>query len=234
VVGSAYGSIMGWGWGVERVNVCFHGIGVPGRVLEPGEAPYWIDVPTFHDVLDQVVDDPRVRLSFDDGNASDLAVGLPALLERGLSATFFVLAGRLELPGSLGPHDLRHLAAAGMRIGTHGMDHVPWRGLDARQRNRELVDARHRLEDIVGARVDEAALPLGRYDRRLLGHLRRMGYSTVHSSDRRRARSGAWLQPRYSIRSEDTPTSFLGAVLAEPSAGRRAERLLVSTVKRLR
>ena len=42
-----------------------------------------------------------MRISFDDGNASDLEIGLPALLERGLTATFFVLAGRLGRPGSL-------------------------------------------------------------------------------------------------------------------------------------
>jgi len=35
-----------------------------------------------------------VQLSFDDGNRSDVGIALPALLERELSATFFVVAGR--------------------------------------------------------------------------------------------------------------------------------------------
>ncbi|PKH37438.1 Polysaccharide deacetylase [Nocardioides alpinus] len=221
-------------WGGESVNVCFHGVGTPARELEPGEAPYWIDVPTFLGVLDLVVNDPRVQLSFDDGNASDVLIGLPALLERGLDATFFVLAGRLDQPGSLSTQDVRDLAAAGMRIGTHGMDHVPWRRLEPHQRQRELVDARRRIEDIVGARVDEAALPLGRYDRTLLAHLRRLGYAAVHSSDRCRARSDAWLRPRYSIRSDDTVAAVRETVLAAPSVGSRAERLVTTTVKRLR
>lgn len=224
----------GMGLGGESVNVCFHGVGTPDRELEPGEGAYWIDVPTFLGVLDLVADDPRVRISFDDGNASDASIGLPALLERGLSATFFVLAGRLDQPGSLGASDVRDLSSAGMRIGTHGMDHVPWRGLDPQQRQRELVDARRRLEHVTSARVDEAAVPLGRYDRRLLGHLRRLGYTAVHSSDRHRARTGAWLQPRYSIRSDDTVSSVRDTVLAAPSVASRAERLVTTTVKRLR
>jgi peptidoglycan/xylan/chitin deacetylase (PgdA/CDA1 family) len=222
------------GRGDERVNVCFHGIGTPRRRLEPGEAAYWITMDTFRRVLDLVAGQPQVRISFDDGNASDIEIGLPALVERGLSATFFPLAGRLDLPGSLSASEVRDLSSAGMTIGTHGMDHVPWRGLDAESRHRELVVARDRLSEVVGAPVDEAALPLGRYDRRLLGHLRRLGYTRVHTSDRRRSGPGAWLQARYSIRGEDTASSFRDAVLADPSTAHRAERHLVGTLKRIR
>src|SRR5687767_10674733 len=83
------------------INICFHGIGTPGRDLEPGESRYWIGVDTFHRVLDDLVTWPAVRISFDDGNASDVEIGLPGLLSRGLTADFFVLAGRLGAPGSL-------------------------------------------------------------------------------------------------------------------------------------
>lgn len=217
-----------------RVNVCFHGIGAPGRGLEPGEAAYWVDHDTLLAVLDAVAADPRVRISFDDGNASDIEVGLPALLERGLTATFFVLAGRLDRPGSLGTHDVKALAAAGMGIGTHGMDHRPWRGLDPAARRRELEEARRVLADVVRAPVMEAALPLGRYDRELLGHLRQLGYTAVHTSDRRPAREGAWLQPRFSVREGDTAASVRSEMLGRQSVGRRAERALVGTVKRWR
>ena len=193
-----------------------------------------MDHDTLLAVLDAVAADPRVRISFDDGNASDIEVGLPALLERGLTATFFVLAGRLDRPGSLGTHDVKALAAAGMGIGTHGMDHRPWRGLDPAARRRELEEARRVLADVVRAPVMEAALPLGRYDRELLGHLRQLGYTAVHTSDRRPAREGAWLQPRFSVREGDTAASVRSEMLGRQSVGRRAERALVGTVKRWR
>lgn len=214
--------------------MCFHGIGWPGRVLERGEAPYWISEEVFLDILDVLAADPRVRISFDDGNASDVELGLPGLLERGLKATFFVLAGRLDRPGSLSSSAVRELTEHGMRIGTHGMDHRPWRGLDAGSRRRELEEARRVLREVSGAAVTEAALPLGRYDRDLLGHLRTLGYTAVHTSDRRWAREGAWLQPRFSVRDGDTADSVRRTMLGQQSPGRRAERALVGTVKRWR
>ena len=80
-------------------NICFHGVGRPQRALEPGEADYWISTTLFLELLDAVMGRDDVRVSFDDGNLSDIAIALPALIERDLRAEFFVLAGRLDLPG---------------------------------------------------------------------------------------------------------------------------------------
>lgn len=227
-------SVIGMSESDRRVNVCFHGVGIPARELEPGEAAFWVDHATFLAVLDDVADDPRVRLSFDDGNASDIELGLPALLERGLTATFFVLAGRLDQPGSLSADHVRSLAAAGMKVGTHGMDHRPWRGLDVVEQKRELETARTEIAHVVDAPVTEAALPLGRYDRRLLTQLRRLGYTAVHTSDRRWASAGAWMQPRFSVHAGDTAETVRAHMLTPRPLTHRVERTLVGTIKRWR
>lgn len=216
------------------INLCFHGIGDPGRDLETGEAAYWISVELFHAVLDEVADDPRVRLSFDDGNASDAEVGLPALLEHDLRATFFVLAGRLDQPGSLTSDQVQVLRQRGMTVGTHGMDHRPWRGMDRATAGRELCRARAQLADLLDEPVEDAALPLGRYDRSLLTLLRGLGYRSVHTSDRRWARDGDWLQPRFSLRATDTIDGLRTHVLRRPALPRRARGELVGLAKRLR
>lgn len=216
------------------INLCFHGVGTPQRELEPGEDRYWIGVDTFHGMLDEVAGRDDVAISFDDGNASDVEVGLPALTERGLSATFFVLAGRLDTPGSLGAADVRRLREAGMRIGTHGMDHRPWRGMDPATSRRELVEARERIAAVAGAPVTEAACPLGRYDRRLLTAMRGHGYDRVHTSDRRHARRGAWLQPRFSARSTDTVGTLREEVLRPPGLLRAARLSATGLAKQLR
>ncbi len=216
------------------VNICFHGIGAPGRVLEPGEGSYWISRETFVGVLDQVVGREGVRLSFDDGNASDALIALPALQERGLQAKFFVVAGRLDQPGSLTRDDVRRLHDAGMTIGNHGMTHRPWRGLDVSRQHEELVTARRVLAEVTGRPVGDAACPLGRYDRNVLGALRRLGYRSAHTSDRRWAHADAWLQPRYSIRAGDTPESIAREVLRRPSVPVRARSGVIGAVKRLR
>lgn len=219
---------------MSLVNLCFHGIGDPQRELEAGEDRYWVTVEQFEEILDDVAPWPDVRISFDDGNKSDIEVGLPALQRRGLSATFFVLSGRIDASGSLSSEDLRELTKSGMRIGSHGMDHRPWRGLDDSSMHRELVEARVQIADRSGTSVDEVALPLGRYDRRLLGQLRSTGYRKVHTSDRRVARPQAWIQPRFSVRREDEP----GTIRSEVESVRRiikgARLGTIGAVKRLR
>ncbi len=213
------------------VNICFHGIGRPGRELEPGEEAYWVGRDQFRRLLDELASWSAVRLSFDDGNASDVEIALPELTERGLVADFFPVAGRLGAPGSLTPADLAELRRQGMRVGSHGMRHRPWRGLDPAGRHEELVVARHVIAAAAGAPVELAACPLGRYDRRLLGELRRLGYRHVFTSDRRPARADAWLQPRYSVRRDDTPLTLRRHRYAPARVWRST---VVGLVKRLR
>ena len=192
------------------INLGFHGVGTPERELEPDEQQYWVDAELFGELLDTALDLPEVRLTFDDGNASDLSVALPMLLERGLTAAFFVIAGRLGQPGSLAADDVRALADAGMTIGTHGMRHRPWRFLDEEGYREELDAARELLEAAAGARIEEAACPYGAYDRKALRALKQRGFRRVYSVDRRPARRDAWLQPRYVIRRSDTADTVRG------------------------
>lgn len=214
-----------------NVNLCFHGIGECRREREPGEAHYWVGEDVFLGILDGVRDEPRVRLSFDDGNRSDADIAAPALTERGLTATFFALAGRLDDPASLTAHDLRELRAAGMTIGSHGWSHVPWRGLDDADARRELVDARTALQEASGAAIDEAALPLGRYDRGMLRRAKHAGYRRIYTSDRFPARAGSWLQARYSVTADDTVDAVMRVVRGRPGIG-EATNLAKSMIKR--
>jgi peptidoglycan/xylan/chitin deacetylase (PgdA/CDA1 family) len=215
------------------LNLCFHGIGTCETEREPGEARYWMTEAVFLGVLDALRERTDVALSFDDGNLSDADIALPALEERGLRATFFALAGRLEEPSSLSAGDLRDLRAKGMGIGSHGWKHVAWRGLDEGEAQREFIDARTVLEEASGATITEAALPLGRYDRRVLSGLKRAGYRRVFTSDRFPARPGSWLQARYSVTADDTVESVMAIVDHRPGVG-DARNLAKSMVKRVR
>ena len=215
------------------VNICFHGIGECRVEREDGESRYWMPTDVFHGVLDAVAEMPGVVLSFDDGNRSDVDVALPALQQRGLHATFFVLSGRLDDPASLDASDLRALRAAGMGVGSHGWDHVPWRGLSDDDARREFVDARTALTEASAGEIDEAAFPLGRYDRTTLGRLRQAGYRAVYTSDRFPFREHAWMRARYSVTSSDTVASVRG--YANGRLGISELRgIAASAVKRLR
>ncbi|HOZ57554.1 MAG TPA: polysaccharide deacetylase family protein [Nakamurella multipartita] len=218
----------------RALNICFHGIGNPARTLEPGEDRYWISVDEFHRILDEIATWPDVRISFDDGNASDVEIGFPALVERGLTATFFVLAGRFGERGSLSETDVIELHRGRMKIGTHGMDHVPWRRMSNAVRDRELVQARQRIAEVAGTDILEAALPLGQYDRKLLADLKGLGYRAVHTSDRRAARRGRWIQPRFSVTRVDTVQSLRDSALKPPPLTKSLELSVKGVLKRLR
>jgi peptidoglycan/xylan/chitin deacetylase (PgdA/CDA1 family) len=185
------------------INLTFHGLGSPPHAVAESERAVWVSEQRFGEILDAVRPHPSVRITFDDGNGSDHSIALRALVDRGLTATFFVLGARTDQPGYLDRAQLRELVRAGMRIGTHGMEHRPWRGLSAAETEREMTEARRAIEGVIGTPIREASCPFGAYDRRVLRALRERRYERVFTSDRLPADDGAWFQPRYTVHSDD-------------------------------
>jgi peptidoglycan/xylan/chitin deacetylase (PgdA/CDA1 family) len=211
-------------------NLTFHGVGVPPRELDPGEAHVWLSEERFLAVLDAVRGRADVRISFDDSFRSDVDIALPALLERGMTATFFVLAGRFGHPEHLGERDLRELHAAGMTIGSHGLHHRNWRRLDDGELTLELEEPRRILAAAADAEVSQTSVPFGAYDRHVLGRLRAAGYDRVFTSDGGPAQDAAWLQPRTSVTVNDQPSG----VATAPARTDAARDSLKQLVKRWR
>jgi peptidoglycan/xylan/chitin deacetylase (PgdA/CDA1 family) len=206
------------------VNLTVHGVGKPRRPLDPGEDEYWVTVEQFEQVLDAVVGIENVRITFDDGNESDVEIALPRLLERRLTAEFFVLAGRLGERGRVDRDGVRELAAAGMTIGSHGWSHCDWRRLDDRHTAQELTEAPKLLSELARMPVRRAAVPFGAYDRRLLAKLRKAGMTRVYTDDGGSARESTWLQPRNSLRHDLGPLWIEDVLLGVPGLRRSASR----------
>lgn len=201
---------------MARVGVIFHGIGTPGRVLEPGEAPFWVSVARFEAILDRIaaLPDPlQMRISFDDGNASDMEIAVPRLLERGLTADVFALTGRVDQPGSLTSADLRGMVSLGMRVGSHGVGHRDLRRISATGLTDELRQSRARLEGILGRPVTDFSIPFGSYNARVLAAIRAAGYQVAWTSDRGTMSDSAFLRPRTSFR-DDMDDDAVGRILS--------------------
>lgn len=209
------------------IGLIFHGLGQPRRTLEPGEEPFWISVGRFEWVLDRILalpDPARIRISFDDGNASDVDIALPRLLSRGLAADFFALTGRLDATGSLTSADLRALLAAGMRVGSHGIDHLNLRDLPPDHLARELAQSRAVLEQVLGTRVSDFSIPFGAYNAPVLAAIRKAGYDVAWSSDRGSFAQGDFPRPRTSIRAAMDDAAIdriLAGKMSAPEALRR-------------
>jgi len=219
---------------MKRRILTFHGVGEPERLLDPGEADYWIGLDRFCDILDRVchhVDRDKVLITFDDGNLSDLRLAAPELCRRGLDAEFFVLTGRLGKTGSLNRDDVRCLLKMGMRVGSHGIDHRDWSGLSDGELEWELGQSKRLLEEICGHHLHSASTPFGRYNRATLVKLRAYGYETVYSSDGGDTTTGRFLQARTSIRSSMTDAmidQILDGHLPAMRRLRRAARMTLS------
>lgn len=180
----------------------FHGIGTPNRPFEPGEEPYWISIQQFEEVLGVIANNSNgsVQITFDDGNDSDVLIALPRLQSGGLSARFFVLAGKLGSKGYLRTTDLRLLRDQGMKVGTHGSAHVNWARLNGPDLSSEVDEARQILEKAIDGPINSAAIPFGAYNGRVIRKLKAAGFHNVYTSDGGSFRSNRWLQPRTSIR----------------------------------
>jgi peptidoglycan/xylan/chitin deacetylase (PgdA/CDA1 family) len=218
----------------EVINLTVHGIGSTSRELDPGEDKTWVGVEQFEQMLDAVAGRQDVRITFDDGNASDVEIALPRLLECGLTGEFYVLAGRLGEPGRLTPDGVRELVRAGMLVGSHGWAHRDWRQITSEQASQEIVGANRLLSELTGRIVSRVAIPFGSYDRHVLRLLREAGVARAYTSDGGPAGADSWLQARNSLR-HDFDADWIREVLdGNPSLQTRTRRLTARVVKRAR
>lgn len=177
----------------------FHGVGPMLRSMAAGESDCWLDSAFFEAILDLLKNYSNAGITVDDGNVSDISHVLPALLTRGLSARFFICAGRLDDASFVDRDQIRGLLAEGMKIGSHGMGHRTWCGLLPQELDHELESSRRTLEEACGITVDEAACPFGCYDRKVLAALRSAGYLRVYTSDGGASSDGSWIVPRITV-----------------------------------
>ena len=192
---------------MRHIILNLHGVGAPMRHREPGEDRYWIDERFFRNVLAVAQDFQHACMctfTADDGNLSDVQIVAPALCGMGHTAVFFVLTSRMGSPGSLDRIALHDLQQMGHEIGSHGCSHVFWTGLDTAGLESEIVVPRRYLSEMTGCKIDKAALPFGRYNRKVLTSLRQAGFTQCYSSDGGEARDQDWPVHRTSLRADMT------------------------------
>ena len=107
-------------------------------------------------------------LTFDDGNSSDAEIALPLLLEMNCSATFFLIADKINTPGYISSSQARELLAGGMALGSHSVTHQDMRMLSASQQREEFVASKMRIEDMIGLPVRYFSFPYGKFNPALL------------------------------------------------------------------
>jgi peptidoglycan/xylan/chitin deacetylase (PgdA/CDA1 family) len=224
---------------VRELILNFHGIGEPYALVDPEEKRYWWNRTSFSHLLDQIIArpqdiSPRISITFDDGNASDVLFALPELAKRGLVASFFVCAGRIGMRYFLDKSMINDLLDAGMSIGSHGMNHRDWRRLDAQALDVEIGEARRKLEDITHRPITTVAIPFGSYDRRVLSRLKRDPWDCIYTSDRGLTHVTAKIKPRETLASNMQDCNILRQLMMVPLPHVRIQRSLSQLFKRWR
>lgn len=125
----------------------------------------------------------RLAISFDDGVRSHYERAFPALAERGMTGTFYVITDLVGQPGYVTWSELREMRNAGMSIQSHTRTHPFLSELDPGDLLDELVGSKATLDDALGQETDELALPGGDAPRRRLrGLIEEAGYRVVATS----------------------------------------------------
>lgn len=119
----------------------------------------------------------KIMITFDDGHHSNYKLAYPILSKHNLTATFFIIADRIDRPGYLTAKQIREMANHGMEIGSHGWTHRFFPLLSDTELERELRDSKNKLADITGQAIDFLAFPGGHYDRRVLAITKSCGYA---------------------------------------------------------
>jgi peptidoglycan/xylan/chitin deacetylase (PgdA/CDA1 family) len=147
-------------------------------------------------LLQDTLPERAVALTFDDGYASVGTQAWPALKDRRMAATLYVVPGFMK-PGQFFPWDfpgdetvlmnsaeVRDLSADGLDIGSHSMMHRWLPGGDDQKLLVDLVDSKRVLEEMLGKPVVGFAYPTGGWNRRVRERIREAGYEYAITVDR--------------------------------------------------
>lgn len=133
-----------------------------------------------------------VAITFDDGYRDNYANAWPILVEQGLRATVFLVAGRLGQtsvwrPGALGQaplmgwSEVREMAEAGICFGSHTISHADLTALDSDAVTQEITGARERIEQALGRPVESISYPYSRLTPTVKRLVQQAGYRVACS-----------------------------------------------------
>ncbi|MER2268625.1 polysaccharide deacetylase family protein [Methylobacterium oxalidis] len=107
------------------------------------------------------IDRNRVLVTIDDGDPSVFEIALPILRQYGIPAVAFVLPAAVPGFPAMTNAQLRELAANGVAIGSHSVNHRSMARISAHEAAHEAQESRDRLEQALGEPVRAFAYPFG-------------------------------------------------------------------------
>lgn len=164
---------------------------------------------------------PRVVLTFDDAYANFAQVAWPMLSARGIAPVLYVPVGFVRgsspppLRGASLPAcsfaELRELAALGVEIGSHGVNHVNLRHVSDKTLADELKQSREVLEQELGQPVPSFCYPQAKLDARVERATRLHYDNAAAAGGRRNLGRNAFRIPRFPVRRDEPDFKAMAA-----------------------
>ncbi|OGO31102.1 MAG: hypothetical protein A2Z16_15585 [Chloroflexi bacterium RBG_16_54_18] len=147
---------------------------------------------------------PRpVVITFDDGYRDVVTHALPIMQRYGFCGVAYVIAGQIGTGKYMKAGELRELFDAGWEIGSHSWSHPNLRGQSVSVQ-REIVDSRLKLEELLDSPLETFAFPYGLTTNYITGWVEDAGYlaaAGLGTSSRHTEKTRYYLS-RIEVRSE--------------------------------
>ena len=124
-----------------------------------------------------------VMLTYDDSVVDGHDVALPAMQQRGFTATYYLMTVVLGKPRYLSTDQVKALDAAGMTIGAHTWDHHRVDRYAGDDWEVQIDQATQTIVDVVGHPVSTFAYPFGVFGTDAFDHLAAAGFSAAFQLD---------------------------------------------------
>jgi peptidoglycan/xylan/chitin deacetylase (PgdA/CDA1 family) len=173
-----------------------------------------VDLPSW--VSSSDLEARRVAITFDDGRISDYELAFRMLIERGMTATFFVNTSTVGRPGYLSWSQAHEMQKHGMCFQSHSRDHVYLTRLSPPTLDDQLRHSREELETRLGRRVTLLAPPYGRFDERVIDAAHKAGYAAVCSGRSWPSRPGSATIDRVAVYGDTSSRSFECILSGQP------------------
>lgn len=188
-----------------------------------------------------------VLVSFDDAYTDLLEVAAPLLTERGVPAVVFAVAGHLGGSNDWDHHkgaanlrllaaeELSAVAANGIEVGSHTVNHRPLPEVPVEELGHEMADSAERIEAAGVPRPRAFSYPYGRWNPAVREAAREAGYAIAFTTAWGDPRPGGdpFTVPRVEVHASDTPRKLRQKLALAGWPGLLRDSLLTSMGVRL-